>query len=57
MEPRKCRQCGYEIVASQNPYDKAAQDIRFCSHGCLDVYEAIKEADLNSERLKMARGL
>ena len=33
----KCKQCGFEI--------KEDRDDRFCSDGCAEVYEAVKQLD------------
>lgn len=32
----RCRQCGFQIIEEGQPAG-------FCSHGCQEVYEAIKE--------------
>ena len=41
IDLRRCKQCGFQIVSSERNEDASKHG--FCSDGCEDVYQAIKE--------------
>lgn len=54
-DPRRCKQCGYQIIPNEKIMEQGPQTRGFCTRGCEDVYEEIKlmykiEADKEIEK-------